>query len=241
MRKRLYQIIERAGAGDRASTVYDSFMLVLIIVSLVPLAFKAESPILAGIDKCCAAVFTIDYLLRLCTADYKLPGRGVAAFLLYPFTPMAIVDLLSVLPSFTLINRSFKVLRVLRMFRAMRVLRIVKIARYSNSVRIILDVLRRSKNALLAVCSLAVGYVLICALVILNVEPDSFSNFFEAVYWATVSLTTMGYGDLYPVTTLGRVFTMISAVFGIAIIALPAGIVTAGYMAALDELKEKEK
>lgn len=221
--------------------MYDSFMLVLIIVSLVPLAFKAESPILAGIDKCCAAVFTIDYLLRLCTADYKLPGRGVAAFLLYPFTPMAIVDLLSVLPSFTLINRSFKVLRVLRMFRAMRVLRIVKIARYSNSVRIILDVLRRSKNALLAVCSLAVGYVLICALVILNVEPDSFSNFFEAVYWATVSLTTMGYGDLYPVTTLGRVFTMISAVFGIAIIALPAGIVTAGYMAALDELKEKEK
>lgn len=238
MRKRLYQIIERAGAGDRASTVYDSFMLVLIIVSLVPLAFKTESPILAGIDKCCAAVFTIDYLLRLCTADYKLPGRGVAAFLLYPFTPMAIVDLLSVLPSFTLINRSFKVLRVLRLFRAMRVLRIVKIARYSNSVRIILDVLRRSKNALLAVCSLAVGYVLICALVILNVEPDSFANFFEAVYWATVSLTTMGYGDLYPVTTLGRVFTMISAVFGIAIIALPAGIVTAGYMSALEEQKE---
>ena len=95
-------------------------------------------------------------------------------------------------------------------------------------------------DALLAVCTMALVYVLICALVILNVEPDSFDNFFEAIYWATVSLTTMGYGDIYPVTTVGRVFTMISSVFGIAIIALPAGIITAGYMEALQEEKEAD-
>ena len=75
--------------------------------------------------------------------------------------------------------------------------------------------------------------MLISALVILNLEPDSFDNFFEAIYWATVSLTTMGYGDIYPVTTVGRIFTMLSAAFGIAIVALPAGIITAGYMSEL--------
>jgi voltage-gated potassium channel len=149
------------------------------------------------------------------------------------------VDLLSVLPSFTLISRGFKVLRVLRMFRALRVLRVFKAARYSRSVRIILGVLHKSKDALLAVCTMAAAYVLVCALVILNVEPDSFDGFFEAVYWATVSLTTMGYGDIYPVTTLGRVFTMVSSVFGIALVALPAGIITAGYMDALQEEKKE--
>lgn len=239
MRKRIYEIIETAGVGDRASALYDGIMMVLIAVSLVPLAFKTETPALAVLDKACAFVFVLDYLLRLATADYKLTERGAAAFFLYPFTPMALVDLLSVLPSFTLISRGFKVLRVLRMFRALRVLRVFKAARYSRSVRIILGVLRKSKDALLAVCTMAAVYVLVCALVILNVEPDSFDGFFEAVYWATVSLTTMGYGDIYPVTTLGRVFTMVSSVFGIALVALPAGIITAGYMDALQEEKKE--
>lgn len=78
-------------------------------------------------------------------------------------------------------------------------------------------------------------YVPVSALVIYNIEPDSFVTFFDAVYWATVSLTTMGYGDIYPVTAAGRVVTMISSVFGIAIVALPAGIITAGYMNTLND------
>lgn len=241
MRKRLYQIIVTAGDGDKLSALYDGLMLFLIVLSLVPLAFKTETPALVALDRGCAFVFVLDYLLRWITADYKLPGRGAAAFLIYPFTPMAIIDLLSVLPSFRVITRGFKILRVLRMFRALRVLRVFKVARYSRNVKIILDVLRQSKNALLAVCALAGAYVLICALVILNVEPESFDNFFEAVYWATVSLTTMGYGDLYPVTSLGRIFTMISSIFGIAIIALPAGIITAGYMSAIEKRGKKPR
>ncbi len=96
-----------------------------------------------------------------------------------------------------------------------------------------MEVIRNSKDALLAVCALAIGYVLISALVIFNVEPASFNTFFDAVYWATVSLATIGYGDIYPVTTAGRVITMISSFFGIAIVALPAGIITAGYVDAL--------
>lgn len=239
MRKRLFEIIEVAGDGDRASVAYDTFSLVLIVVSLIPLAFKTEYTLLAVIDKGCAAFFAVDYLLRLITADLKFRRPGVWSFVRYPFSFMAVVDLLSILPSFTVINAGLKVLRVMRMFRALRVLRVFKAARYSRSVRIIARVFRKSKDALAAVGSLAAVYVLISALVILNVEPDSFDSFFEAVYWATVSLTTMGYGDIYPVTTLGRMVTMLSSVFGIAIIALPAGIITAGYMEELSQEKEK--
>ena len=83
---------------------------------------------------------------------------------------------------------------------------------------------------LTAVATMAVAYVVISALVIYNVEPDSFETFFDAIYWATISLTTVGYGDIYPVTTIGRIVTMISSVFGIAIIALPSGVITAGYL-----------
>ena len=237
MRKRIYEIIETATEGDRISELYDGIMMLLIVASLVPLAFKTETLTLAVLDKFCACVFVIDYFLRWLTADYKL-GRGSLSFVLYPFTFMALVDLFSVLPSFTVFNRSFKVLRLFRMFRALRVLRIFKAARYSKSFRIIMGVFRRSRDALCAVCTLAAAYVLISALVILNIEPDSFDNFFEAVYWATVSLTTMGYGDIYPVTTIGRIFTMLSAVFGIAIIALPAGIITAGYMDVLQKERD---
>ena len=242
MRKRIFEIIELSQGDDRASSIYDSAMMALIVVSLIPLAFKAEYPVLAVLDKGCACVFVLDYLLRWVTADYRFADHSAHAFIRYPLTFMALVDLLSILPSFTFINRGFKVLRLLRMFRALRVLRIFKAARYSKSVRIILEVFRNSKDALSAVCTLATVYVLVSALVILNIEPDSFDNFFEAIYWATVSLTTMGYGDIYPVSSVGRLFTMISAVFGIAIIALPAGIITAGYMDALQqERKEKEQ
>lgn len=80
----------------------------------------------------------------------------------------------------------------------------------------------------------ALGYIFISALVIFNVEPETFGSFFDAVYWATVSLTTMGYGDIYPVSTIGRIVTMLSSFIGIAIVALPAGILTAGYMEELE-------
>lgn len=240
MRKRIFEIIEVAQENDRYSAIYDGFMMVLIVVSLVPLAFKTDHLALDVVDKGCAAIFVVDYLLRWITADYKFNHHSIKSFIIYPFSFMAIVDLLSILPSFAAVNGSLKVLRILRMIRALRVMRIFKAARYSRNVQIIMRVLQESKDALSAVCSLAVVYVLISALVIINVEPDSFNNFFDAVYWATVSLTTMGYGDIYPVSTIGRLFTMVSAVLGIAIVALPAGIITAGYMSALQEEKERK-
>jgi voltage-gated potassium channel len=108
---------------------------------------------------------------------------------------------------------------------------------------VIVSVFRKQRAALMAVGTLAVGYIIVSALVIFNVESDSFNSFFDAIYWATVSLTTMGYGDIYPVTALGRGITMVSAIFGIAIVALPAGIITAGYMneIAADKAADKDE
>jgi voltage-gated potassium channel len=216
-------------------------MIVFIIASLVPLAFKSENKVFFIIDKVTVVIFIIDYLLRWITADYKFEKKGIVSFIRYPFSFMAIIDLISILPSLTVINDGLKVLRVLRMIRALRVFKVFKAMRYSKSFEIIGNVLRSSKDSLIAVCALASGYIVISALIVFNVEPDSFENFFDAVYWATVSLTTVGYGDIYPVSDVGRVITMISSVFGIAIVALPAGIITAGYMNEIDKKKTDEK
>jgi voltage-gated potassium channel len=126
------------------------------------------------------------------------------------------------------------------MIRALRVLRIFKGLRYSKNLIIIGNVIRSSKNSLVAVVTMAVAYILISALVIFNVEPDSFHTFFDAVYWATVSLTTVGYGDIYPVTVMGRIITMLSSILGIAIVALPAGIITAGYMREIQKEEDED-
>lgn len=240
MRKRIYEIIEIAGDGDKLSRIYDWFMIIAIIVSIIPLTMKAPGDIWQAIDKICVTIFIIDYVLRLVTADYKYDSASVTSFVRYPFSPMAIIDLISILPSFILINKGFKLLRLLRMARALRVFRVFRALRYSKSFEIIISVIKRSKDSLVAVCVLAVAYILISALVVFNVEPESFNNFFEAIYWATVSLTTVGYGDIYPITSVGRIITMVSSVFGIAVVALPAGIITAGYMKELDDRASKQ-
>lgn len=235
MREKLFNIVERAEGENRLSQVYDVFMMVTIFVSIVPLAFRAETSFFFVLDKITVAIFIVDYLLRLVTADYKYGRHTVGSFLRYPFSFLAVVDLVSILPSLTLLNSGFKLLKIFRLFRTFRVFRVFKTLRYSKNIRILTAVLRNSKESLIAVGTLAVAYVLISALVIFNVEPQSFETFFDAVYWATVSLTTVGYGDIYPVTTLGRMVTMVSSVFGIAIIALPAGIITAGYMQEIEK------
>ncbi len=147
---------------------------------------------------------------------------------------MAIIDLLSILPSINMINKGFKVLKTIRLIRTFRVFRIFKSFRYSKNIQIILQVGKNSKKALIAVLYLAIGYIFVCALIIFNVEPDSFNTFFDAI---TISLTTVGYGDIYPITTLGRIITMVSSFMGIAIVALPAGIITAGYMKEIESDK----
>lgn len=231
MRKRIYEIIEIAKDNDILSTIYDIFMIITIIASIIPLTVKETSEYMILIDKICLAIFIFDYILRLFTADYKYKEyKKFFAILKYPFSPMAIIDLLSILPFVLHLNQGFRVLRLLRLISALRVFRIFKALRYSKSLKILRLVMKDSKDSLFAVCTLAVLYILISALLVFHAEPETFNSFFDAVYWATESLATLGYGDIYPVTTMGKIITMVSSVFGIAIIALPSSIITAGYM-----------
>ena len=228
--------IEPTAEDSHANTMYSAAMMVIIVISLLPLAFKQTNAVFTAIEWICAVIFVGDYILRLWTADYKL-HKGNLSFLLFPFTPMAVIDLLALLPVFVSVSGGLKVLKVFRLLRTFRVLRAFKVIRYSKNIIIICNVIRRQRTALYAVATLAIGYILVSALVIFNIEPDTFGSFFDAIYWATVSLTTVGYGDIFPTSAVGRLVAMISSFIGIAIVALPAGIITAGYM---DEISEKD-
>lgn len=237
MFRKIYDIIEPSEKSDsKPSATYDIFMLICIVASMIPLAIKSNNMLLTVIDKITVAVFIIDYILRLLTAEYKLK-KGAKSYFIYPFQPMAIIDLLSILPSLIPINTGFKVLRLFRIIRTLKVFRSFKIFRYSKNIERLIKVLKNQSKSLFAVLSMAVFYVLFTALVMFNIEPNTFDTFFDALYWATISLTSVGYGDITPVSNIGRLFTMISAFVGVAIIALPSGIITAGY---LDVLNKKD-
>ena len=147
---------------------------------------------------------------------------------------MALIDLVSILPTFLVLNHAFRTLRVLRLFRAFRAFKLI---RYSKGVNAVVAVFEKQRGPLLIVFGLAVAYVAVSTLVIFNVQPDTFETFFDAVYWAVVSLTTVGYGDLYPATEIGRFIAMASSLMGIAVVALPSGIITAGLLEELQRGK----
>lgn len=225
IRNKVYRFVEPSSE----KSIYDYAMIVIICVSLVPLCFKETTKTLAIIDYTTTFIFIADYLARWATADFKLK-KGAVSFAVYPFTFLAIIDLLSILPFFLPLASGMRALKVIRLVRSFRVFRAFKMLRYSRSMTIIINVMRKQAPALLAVCTLAVGYVFISALILFNIEPDTFGDFFDAIYWATVSLTTVGYGDIFPTTDMGRFIAMLSSFVGIAIVALPAGVITAGYM-----------
>lgn len=250
-RKKIFDIIQSAEDKTLSSQLYDSIMVIVILVSILPLMTIDYQPWFRVLELVTVTIFIIDYLLRWMTADYKL-GKGALSFVLYPFTFMAIVDLLSIIPVFTMMNNSFKLLRITRMFR---IVRLLKLIRYTNKLETLIVVLRRERKVLGAVLFLALFYVFVTALIMFNVEPrinpitgePTFATFFDALYWATVTLTTVGYGDVCPVTGVGRFVSMLSSLFGVAIIALPSGVITASYMdelrrqAAIEKEKEAQK
>ena len=143
-RKRLYEIIEVSKSEDKVSAAYDIFMMLLIIVSLIPLAYKTETPLFQVIDKVAVTFFCLDYVLRMITADLKCQKKSIVSFVRYPFTPMAIIDLISILPSVTMLNGGFRLFKIFRLFRSLRVFRVFKAARYSKSVQIIIEVFKVS-------------------------------------------------------------------------------------------------
>ena len=119
MRKKLYSIIEPINDGNRLSNIYDFIMMATIVISVFPLAFKETNSIFQWIDYITVGIFILDYFLRLITADYKL-NRSVLSFFIYPITPMAIIDLVSILPSVTILNSGFRLLKLFRLLRTLK-------------------------------------------------------------------------------------------------------------------------
>ena len=237
MRKRIYEIIEPAQGNDKISLLYDIIMLIAIAVSIIPLMFVEDNLAFRIIEQVTVSFFIIDYLLRWITADYRLAKKG-GSFLLYPFTGWAIIDLLSILPVFSILGQGFKIVRLTRL---LRILRLFKFIRYTDKIQVLGRVVRKEKDVLLTVLVIAIFYVFLTALIMFNAEPHmnpvtgapTFASFFDALYWATVTLTTVGYGDLTPVSDIGRFVSMLSSLFGVAIIALPSGVITASYLEEL--------
>lgn len=242
MRKRIYEIIEPAREGDMASKTYDVLMLIVITASIIPLMFVDDIKVFRIFEIIAVSVFILDYLLRWFTADFRIKKERLS-FVIYPFTGWAIIDMLSILPGLNVLGKGFRIFRITRL---LRILRLFKFIRYYNKFQVLGRVIRKEKGVLITVLFIAVFYVFLTALIMFNAEPrvnpitgtTTFDSFFDALYWATVTLTTVGYGDLVPVTDIGRFVSMLSSLFGVAILALPSGVITASY---LDELRSMKK
>ena len=247
MRKKLFYLVENGQDPENPGKLdwYDILMLVAIVASIVPLMFTQDCKSFRIIEQVTVSLFILDYILRWITADYRLGKKGWS-FVLYPFTGWAILDLLSILPGFNVLARGFTLFRLTRL---VRIVRLFKLFRYSNKIQVLGRVLKKEKQVLWTVLGIAVFYVFLTALIMFNVEPHvnpetgavTFATFFDALYWATVTLTTVGYGDMIPVTDIGRFVSMLSSLFGVAIIALPSGVITASYLEELRLLKAKKE
>ncbi len=233
-KKRLYEIIEASTGDDATSRAYDLMTMTAVLVGLLPLTMKTETVYIRAIDISTTLIFLFDYLARFYTSDYKMGVKSYIAYIAYILSPLAVFDFLSIVPIVSLILPSHPLVRLLRIFR---IFRLVKLVRYSKTMVNITNVLRRVRKQLMAVLILTVTYIFASGMIIFQIEPGLFDTFFDALYWATISLTTIGYGDISPITSAGRLVTMISSLIGVAVIALPSGIITAAYM---DEIKKKK-
>ncbi len=235
-KKRIYEVIEVSSIGDASSRAYDILMTTTVIVGMIPLTLKSDNIYTFIIEIMTGIIFLIDYCARVYTADYKMGYISIHAYFAYVLTPLAIFDLLSVMP---ILYVFFPTSQSLRLLKLIRVFRVVKLVRYSKTMIVIANVLRKVKRQLLAVLILITIYIFVSAMLVFQLEPNLFDNFFDALYWATISITTIGYGDISPATDIGRFITMISALVGVAVIALPSGMITAAYMNEISRKKSK--
>ena len=186
-------------------------------------------------------VFTVEYIMRLWVSSLSYPDISpLSARIKYAFSFMAIIDLLAILPFYLpfLIRVDLRVLRTLRMFRLTRLL---KVNRYTTALKAIADVLRKKSSQLLSSMIIVFILMIISSIIIYNVEnpaqPGVFSNAFSGMWWSVVTLTTVGYGDIYPITVTGKIFSAVISILGIGLIAIPTGIISAGFIEKISEQK----
>ena len=240
-KRRAHQIVNSPDDGGRASRMFDQAIFTLIGLTSVAVVLETIAPIAeaAGsafeiIEVITVVIFTAEYVLRVwsCTEDPDF-AHPVWGRLRFTVQPMVLIDLAAILPFYLPF-----VGHDLRMARVMRLLRLLKLTRYSESMSIIGDVLRNRRDALIS--TTFVGFVLLLfasGLMYLaerDAQPEGFSSIPAAMWWGMVTLTTVGYGDLYPVTPLGRGLGAAVALLGIGLFALPAGILGSAFVEELD-------
>lgn len=250
LKKRIFEVIQAAEDGDTASKLFDLSIIALILVNVCLLiagtfniSQKTRS-IFSTIETISVIIFTAEYLLRVWTASYLYPdSRPAIARIRYIFSFMAFVDLISILPFYLPFILPID-LKVLRMLRLLRVFRLLKVNRYTSALSTIGNVLKRKSNQLIS--SLIVVFILmiISSLLMYSVEnpvqPEVFNNAFSGLWWAIATFTTVGYGDIYPITGWGRLFSSIIALLGIGLVAVPTGIISAGFIEEMEEEKQAE-
>lgn len=220
--------------------IYDIVMILTIIMGLIPLAFHEKYHVFYYTDIVVVSIFIVDYLLRWLTADFRIK-KGKWSFLIYPLTFFAIVDVICILPLFTDFGLGARFAMLLRLVYT---LRFIKFIRYSKSVRILMNVFRKYGYFLMSIFFILIIYLLFSALVLFNVEPETFPRFFDAFYCSVMTMVTVGYGDVIPVTDGGRIVAIITSIIGVLIFALPSGFIAAAFVkeiADYREAKAKEK
>ena len=242
-RRRTWEILECTRPGDAAGRRFAIFILTLISVNVAAVVLESIQPLerrlapqFQAFERASVLVFTAEYLARLwsCTADPRFRGavRGRIRFVL---SPMALVDLLAVLPFFAAMATMD--LRVLRAARLFRIVRLLKATRYIAAMRLLRRVLRAKREELVLTTALMTVLLVIASTVIYFAEnaaqPDKFSSIPESMWWAVATLTTVGYGDVYPVTPLGRLAGGLIAILGLGFFALPTAILGAGFVEAI--------
>lgn len=251
LKRRIFEIVEVAQKGDVLSRIFDIVIMFLIVgngVISVVRTFNIPpliNQIFYYIEFVSIIIFTIEYLCRLYTADLLYPEmKPLRARLKFMTSGMAIIDLLAILPFYLMFFVSVD-LRVLKLMRMIRVIRIFKFNRYTNALTTIINVFKNKKSQLISSVFIVFLLMLISSVLMYNVEheaqPEEFSNAFTSMWWAIVTLTTVGYGDIYPITDFGKFLGAIIAMLGIGFVAVPTGIISAGFVDYMEKEKETSK
>ena len=245
LRKRIWEILEKGNSNDKVSFYTDIFLITLIIFNIVAVLLETVESIYSRyalefliFERFSTVVFLIEYILRIWVCvEEKIKNNKLITRLKYASTWPAIIDLLAVLSG--LLPMIFEV--DLRILRALRMLRLLKFSRYFKVMNLLLGVLKEEKQSFLAAMFLLTIAMLIASTGIYlfekDAQPDKFSSIPEAMWWAIATLTTIGYGDVTPVTGMGKFFGAIIAIIGIGVVALPSGILASGFT---DQLKRRQ-
>ena len=239
LRRRVYLVLEQGPVGDHVGIIVDKLLVALILINLVAVALESVPEIgnrysfgFAAIEYFSLIVFTVEYGLRLWAAIEHGPHRHLAAIrsrLKYALSPAGLVDLIAVLP-FWLVLVLPGDFRVLLVFR---IVRFFKIARYSPAMRSLLDVLYRERRALFGCLVITIGSALVAAalmhLVEGKVQPEKLGTIPDALWWSIVTIGTIGYGDVVPITPLGKVVATGTIFLGLIMMALPIGIIATAF------------